>query len=161
MNAPPTPYQTSLWRAAVAVLVGVPVMALAYGAALLVAYGLAQGSIAGATGPEGSSYLADDMHAVLRRSVTTLMVSGGIWPLVHHYGRRGPLAALLFALGVGFVGFQSIANKSGPLDLPGQYLAYGGAVLIALMVAWRVAYRYVALPVAEVYEFRRAARGGR
>ena len=161
MNAPPTPYQSRLWRAAVAVLVGVPVMAVCYGAALLVAYGLAQGSIAGASGPEGSSYLADDLHAVLRRSVTTLLVTAGIWPLVHHYGKRGPLAALVFALGVGFIGFQSIANKSGPLDLPGQYLAYGSSVLVALMAAWRVAYRYVPLPVAEVYEFPRAAKGGR
>lgn len=161
MDPPPTPYKSGLWRAGLAVVVGVPVLAVAYGAGLLVAYGLAQGSIAGAAGAEGSSYLADDLHAVLRRSVTTMVVSASIWPLVHHYGRRGPLAAALFALGVGFVGFQSIANRSGPLDLPGQYLAYAGPVLIALMIAWRVAYRYVPLPVAEIYEFRPASKGER
>jgi hypothetical protein len=135
-------------------------MAAAYGGALLLAYGWAQGSIAGAAGPEGSSYLADDLHAVLRRSVTTMAVSASIWPLVHHYGRRGPLAATLFALGVGFIGFQSIASKSGPLELPGQYLAYAVPVLIALMIAWRIAYRYVALPVAEIFAFRPSAKGG-
>lgn len=160
MKAPPTPYQSSLWRAGAAIFAGVPVMAIVYGAALLLTYGLTQGSIEGAFAPEGSSYFADDLHAVIRRSVTTLAVSAAIWPLVHQYGRRGPLAASLFALGLGFIGFQSIASKSGPIDLPGQYLAYAVAVLVALMVAWRIAYRYVPLPMADIYPFSPAVRGG-
>lgn len=133
-------YQSTLRRAGAALVVGLILLPAAWYAAFLVAYGLAQGSMPRLGGVPGS-YLADDLHGVVRTSLFTFMVALPAWGLVHHYGRRGPVAALLFSLAAGFVGFKAVARHAGPIDLIGQYIVYCGPLALVLLLMWRIAYR--------------------
>jgi hypothetical protein len=137
-----SPYHAGGWRGLLGVAVAFAVMLGAYWACLLLAYDLAQGSVAAAWTNSGSSYLADDLHAAPRRCANTVVVAAMVWPLVHYYGRRGPFAALLFALATSWLGFLSLARNAGPLEAPAQYVAYAAPTLVALMTAWRIAYRH-------------------
>ena len=148
---PPSPHRFQPWRALVGAMVGWAVLAGGYAAGLLAAYQLTRGSIAGFDGPAGSSYLADDLHDVPGRSLATILVALPIWWLFHNYGRRGPVAALLYALAVGWIGYKAVSRDGGPIDRPAQYFAYALPVLVALMLTWRLAYRRVALPTATVH----------
>jgi hypothetical protein len=133
-------YRSSLRRAAVAVIVGLIALPAAWYVAFLLAYGVEQGALPSLGAPAGT-YLGDDLHGVVRTSLFTLMVALPAWGVVHNYGRRGPVAALLFALAAGVVGFKAVARDSGPLDSVSQFLAYCAPLLLVLLLMWRIAYR--------------------
>jgi hypothetical protein len=146
MDLPPSPYRFLPWRAAVGACLGVAAFAAIQYAALVVAYGLAQGEVALDPGPGGTTYFASDLQSVPARSLTTMLVALPCWGLVHYYGRRGPLMALSYALVVSWVGFVAMEKWAGPLDAPQQYLAYAVPVVLSLILVWRLAYRHVRLP---------------
>lgn len=146
MDLPPSPYRFQPWRAAIGVCLGVAAFAAAQYAALVVAYGLAQGEVALEPGPAGTSYFADDLQGVPARSLATMLIALPCWGLVHYYGRRGPLMALFYALIVSWVGFVAMEKTAGPLDAPQQYVSYAVPAVLSLLLVWRLAYRRVRLP---------------
>jgi hypothetical protein len=146
MDPPPSPYRFQPWRAAIGVCLGVATFAAAQYAALVTAYGLAQGRLTLQPGASGSSYFADDLQAAPARSLTTLLIALPCWGLVHYYGRRGPRMALAYALVVSWVGFVAMQKGAGPLDAPEQYLTFAVPAVLALMLVWRMSYRRVRLP---------------
>jgi hypothetical protein len=146
MEPPSSPYRFHPWHAAVAACLGLALLAAGEYAAMVAAYAAAQGALVLEPATPGSSYFADDLAAVPTRSVVTMLVALPCWGLVHHYGRRGPLMALFYALVVSVVGFIATRRWAGPLDQPEQYLVYALPTVLALMLTWRLSYRRVRLP---------------
>ena len=146
IDLPPSPYRFQPWRAAVGVCLGVAAFAAVQYAALVVAYGLVQGDAALEAGPAGGSYFADDLQAVPARTLSTMLIALPCWGLVHYYGRRGPLMALLYALVVSWVGFVAMEKLAGPLDSPQLGVTFAAPTVLSLILVWRLAYRRVRLP---------------
>ena len=140
MDLPASPYRFQPWPAAAGACLGLAVLAAGEHAAMVVAYGVAQGALMLEPGA-GPSYFADDIASVPIRSIVTLLVALPCWGLVHYYGRRGPVMALFYALIVSWVGFIATRRWAGPLDQPEQYLVHAVPIVLALMLIWRLAYR--------------------
>jgi hypothetical protein len=146
MDLPASPYRFQPWRAASAACLGVAAFAAAQHGALVAAYGWAGGRLVLQPATAGGSYFADDLAAVPARTLSTMLIALPCWGLVHYYGRRGPLTALLYSLAVSWVGFMAMEKSAGPLDGPEQFLAFAVPTVSSLMLIWRLSYRRARAP---------------